>query len=192
MEAHKSKNSYDVKKATEVIKSLQKMAKYFRIVAMFTMLLMVLAMIGGFLIFYAAGEIVARENLNSYQRAIGVQNSIQSAQAELESFAGPLKELGKEKTHEISAKLEKLESKMKSIEQKQKSGLDKHISVVSMITRISAGIILIFLVQILAKMYRYNVRLATFYESRANALNLAANLDSDSIQRTADLLGPEA
>lgn len=196
---------YDGPNVDHVIAFLRERVKNLRAAAMITMGLMAFAMVGGFVVFYAAGEIVARENLDSYQQAIGVQGSLQSAQTEFKKLAGSLQELEKEKTQEITAKLDQIESKITSItpvaqkiveaipdEQKRKSELNSHISIFSMITRVSAGIILIFLVQILVKMYRYNVRLAAFYEGRADALQLAANLNSASIERAAKLLGPES
>ena len=196
---------YDENNIHRVIVVLRDRVKTLRNAAIITMAFMAISMVAGFAVFYGAGEIVAKENIDSYQRASSIRGSLLDTQTEVKNLSFQLKELDKEKNQELSAKLDHIEKKIEKAiqtaekilevmpeEQKQKKDLDNRISIFSMITRVSAGILLIFLVQILVKMYRYNVRLAAFYEARADALQLASNLNSLAVERAAKLLSPEA
>lgn len=196
---------YEDENVRSVIKVLRDRVKNLRAAAMIAMAFMAISMVGGFAIFYEAGSIVAKENIDSYQRATSIQNSLHATQTEIKMLSTTVRGLDKEKNQEISSKLDQIEKSIASIipasdkiieampnEQKDKKELNNRISLFSIITRISAGVLLVFLVQVLVKMYRYNVRVAAFYEGRADALQLAANLNSTSIERAAKLLSPDS
>jgi hypothetical protein len=51
-------------------------------------------------------------------------------------------------------------------------------------SRADAVLILLFLVQILVSLYRYNFRLASYYDGRAYALELMNNADEKSFKRS--------
>lgn len=196
---------YNENNIHRVIDVLRDRVKNLRTAAIITMVFMAIAMVAGFGVFYDAGSIVAKENIDTYQRASSIRSTLIATQTEVKSLASQINDLDKEKSQEVSDKLGTLEKKIESIvptadkiveampeEQEQKKELNNRISIFSMITRVTVGILLIFLIQILVKMYRYNVRLAAFYEARADALQLASNLNSVAVERAAKLLSPEA
>ena len=59
-------------------------------------------------------------------------------------------------------------------------------------TRIGAVLILIFLVQILLTTYRYTLRLAAFYDARADALELLGTLKASDLAEVTRALAPDA
>jgi hypothetical protein len=58
-------------------------------------------------------------------------------------------------------------------------------------TRVGAVLLLIFLVQILVPVYRYTLRLSSFYSSRADALSLVGNRTDFNLSETGSLLSPD-
>lgn len=59
-------------------------------------------------------------------------------------------------------------------------------------TRIGAVLILIFLVQILVTMHRYTVRLAAFYDARADAIQLLGSVDGGALSVITQAMASEA
>ena len=57
-----------------------------------------------------------------------------------------------------------------------------YILISTSVTRISAVLLLIFGAQVLINFYRYNLRLAAFYEARADALELLGNGSIEQLQ----------
>lgn len=62
----------------------------------------------------------------------------------------------------------------------------------SLTTRFGAVLILLFLVQTLITLYRYNTRLAAFFDSRADVLELLREATSDKLATLVQLFAPEA
>ena len=60
-------------------------------------------------------------------------------------------------------------------------------------TRVGALLILVFLVQILINLYRYNIRLAAYYDARADALEIfaAGTFEGISMMELVRILSPE-
>jgi hypothetical protein len=58
-------------------------------------------------------------------------------------------------------------------------------------SRADAVLILLFLVQILVSLYRYNFRLASYYDGGAYALELMNNADEKSFQALVGAMSPE-
>jgi hypothetical protein len=59
-------------------------------------------------------------------------------------------------------------------------------------TRIASVLLLLFLVQILVTMYRYSIRLAAFYDARADILQLSPPFDSIQFTDIVKALSPDA
>lgn len=57
--------------------------------------------------------------------------------------------------------------------------------------RAGAIIILLFLVQILSNLYRYNIRLASFYDARADALLLIEFNAEQNFEKAVEILAPD-
>lgn len=73
----------------------------------------------------------------------------------------------------------------------QKGNFALYLLVSTISTRIGSVLLLIFLVQILISVYRYSVRLQTYYDARADALLLAHKSDAAELQQIVALLSPE-
>src|SRR6185295_14034242 len=62
--------------------------------------------------------------------------------------------------------------------------------------RVGAVLVLAFLVQLLASLYRYNMRLAAYFDSRADLLELAFNADNvlevAAVRNLASVVAPES
>jgi hypothetical protein len=62
-------------------------------------------------------------------------------------------------------------------------------------TRVGAVLILVFLVQILVALYRYSTRLANYYDARTDALELAVSdgggIDENRLANMANIIAPE-
>jgi hypothetical protein len=61
----------------------------------------------------------------------------------------------------------------------------------TIVTRIGSVFILLFLVQILITFYRYNVRLANYYDARADALQLVGAAKEATLQNLVSTLSPD-
>lgn len=57
-------------------------------------------------------------------------------------------------------------------------------------TRLGIVVLLLFLVQILVPLYRYNTKLAAFYDARADALNLVSD-DPSGFEQIVNILSPD-
>jgi len=62
----------------------------------------------------------------------------------------------------------------------------------SISTRIGAVFILLFLVQVLVSMYRYNTKLSAFYDARADILEITGKLEAVPLEFLSDLLSPDS
>lgn len=71
-----------------------------------------------------------------------------------------------------------------------KSGPDWPTLMATALTRVSILLILVFLVQILVGLYRYSLRLAAFYDARADALSLG-HVDDESFTKWTEVLSPQ-
>jgi hypothetical protein len=83
---------------------------------------------------------------------------------------------------------ELIDSQKRNINQKEKN-IDLIISTLA--TRIGSMFILIFLVQILVNLYRYNIRLAYFYDSRADSLEMARSGNRHDLKSLIELWSPD-
>ena len=96
--------------------------------------------------------------------------------------------------------LEKLEQQQLSLTEdsnsandqaKSVSGNSYSILISAITTRIGSIVLLLFLVRILAPLYRYNIRLAAYFDARADALTLIHLNNSDFFQKLTASLSPE-
>ena len=81
-----------------------------------------------------------------------------------------------------------LKEEMASLENDSKS---LEFWIASLSTRVGAVLLLIFLVQILVTMYRYQVRLASYYDARADALDIAGKSNVNTLIQIIAALSPE-
>ena len=64
-------------------------------------------------------------------------------------------------------------------------------TIASLATRVGAVFLLLFLVQILVSLYRYNIRLASYYDARADALQLSNRSEGEEFAKLVLVLSPE-
>ncbi|HKP96538.1 MAG TPA: hypothetical protein VJ385_12340 [Fibrobacteria bacterium] len=57
--------------------------------------------------------------------------------------------------------------------------------------RVSSGLLLAFMIQILVSLFRYNIRLSHYYESRADALELMEDGDESAFEKLVSVLSSE-
>lgn len=65
------------------------------------------------------------------------------------------------------------------------------IIISSLATKIGSMFILMFLVQILVSLYRYNIRLSYYYDARADTLELTGISDATQLEKFIEILSPE-
>lgn len=66
-----------------------------------------------------------------------------------------------------------------------------YVLISTSVARIAAVLLLIFGVQVLINFYRYNLRLAAFYESRADALELLGDSSLEGLGSIVSSLSPD-
>jgi hypothetical protein len=150
----------------------------------------VAALAAGLVFFVYAGSIASIDR----EATIRLEYEIEKQRFELRRQG-----YGYEPNREVS----RLEDRIRSLEENQaqlkadtspvvKSAADQRFTqqlVTTTTTRIGSIIILLFLVQILVTLYRYNVRAAAFYDGRADALLLIQGKDAE-LGRLVDLFTP--
>jgi uncharacterized protein YpmB len=57
--------------------------------------------------------------------------------------------------------------------------------------KIGSIAVVLFLVQLLSSLYRYNIRMAAYYDARADAILLSGALALDSLKKLSEILSPE-
>ena len=182
-----------------LVVSLRRRARFLRATSWITLFLSFLAIAFGLLVFTRAGEIAQRDILSQRLTEELYLSKFRNAEAlgriqQLLQSSGrdALSELEEIKTirGEIERNSQRAEQALRSIESSGSNGqLLFFLSTVS--TRLGSVLILIFLVQILLSVYRYSVRLVSYYDSRADALLLYTGPDADQLQKLVSTLSAE-
>ena len=103
-----------------------------------------------------------------------------------------LGELEKKRAFETSIK-NALRSQIERSEGGVGSIFGQKFDVTLNITRIGLVVLILFLVGVFTALYRYNLRLAAFYDSRADALMMLGSQDHDhTLGELADIFGPDS
>ncbi len=90
---------------------------------------------------------------------------------------------------DIERDIEALKSRPKPAPQPART--DTQIMVSTLTTRVGAALMLWFLVYILIQLYRYNIKLAAFYDGRADALQLRGSNELAELEKTISLVSAE-
>ena len=160
--------------------------------SVFTLLLILIAIGAGFYLFAFAERVVSLSIGSA-----GIKFHPETKQAPLSNL---IPKASIDSSEKIMTKIDNLNRQMKNIHSEisqmrteQKSSKDTGFNEVisSLATRIGAVFLLIFLVQILVTMYRYQVRLSAYYDARADAIELSGRSDVDSLERIISALSPE-
>jgi len=197
----------------DVIRKLRQRAFRLRTAAIFSLVAIFGALVGGFTLFINAEEasltVAGKLEQHLLERWEALQNQIVGAEKKSEelSEAAPdkskpkpdvdnrLQEIEKQRIAHVSeqAELEKRVKELQGLEAKdQEVGPSQTRFIVSVLSkRLGSVLLLIFLVQILVTLYRYSSRLAAFYDSRADALQLSKDGAFNSAEVSIGVLGPE-
>ena len=88
----------------------------------------------------------------------------------------------------------KIESEYKKYRDLTEAKLSNNNSALisSVSTRIGSVFILLFLVQVLVSMYRYNTKLSAFYDARADVLEIVGKFESVPLEYISEMLSPDS
>lgn len=205
----------DDKKNYEIIKNLRVRASRFRSVAFIALGLSVALLIGAIYLFLYASELSFRDNVNLIElKSIQIQElnkqrnvlnlELKEAQerylAEIRGTggtgklgAGPVAKLFKDRMIELDMQLSEMDSRIASESKARNDGKQNAISMSQVITTSVTRLIVlgtvIFLVQILVNLYKYNMRVAGHYEAIADAMSISGTtISSESFVNIAELL----
>lgn len=157
----------------------------------------------GFGGFVFAGKIAAMDEIDFYSQTNIISIKLSIAQAMLEKLAtqtaeksasSPADPTQIQATLSAIADAAKVTSRLETIfhpgEKELEEAHRRHL-ISAVATRISAASLLAFLVAILANLYRHNVRLSAFYNSRLDALRLSRATGLTSFERLSKGLLPD-
>jgi uncharacterized ion transporter superfamily protein YfcC len=173
----------------KVSERFQKKSQRASFLAFFVLFLLIVSLSVGIYIFsqadYIAVDVEKRNTIES------LKHKIASLDSEIKRQEKQAEEWTKDKrdTRYITPLIE--EDKKKLEELKKRVELEKRESTVSidntryltimLSTKVGSVVLLLFLVQILGGLYRYNMRLATFYSNRADVLALIKNTNNPDL-----------
>jgi hypothetical protein len=169
---------------------LRKRSRRLRRNALFSLFLIIAALGTGLYLFIYAGSISARDldyaaELRARRQEYEMEQLL-SRLADTKTGAG---DTGL--TRDLLSNYLKLDSRISAVEQKPSADSSKTQLFASTITtRLGSVLILLFLVQILVTLYRYNMRLAAFYDGRADALILITSGDDFEFSKYSDFITP--
>lgn len=202
----------------EVVDSLRKRALNLRQSALVSLVYIAATMLVGFAGFAYAGALAAWETVDYYREAMSIQLALFNNQMAFDNLANKLQqqsntvpttdkavpvattspEIANEVLKKVSSDLANIQKQASQLpaslpeSQKDREATNQRLLISSITTRITVSFLLVFLVQVLVNLYRYNVRLSAFYEARSDALLLAGDLGNATLERIAKLLSPDA
>ncbi|MBN3762027.1 hypothetical protein [Burkholderia sp. Ac-20365] len=153
--------------------------------------LVVLSVLLGFRVFASAGYITSRDQTAAIDRIseralIGLERAVEDLQAS--------KNVSQDDINGVRRLLADLETANKERAAAiREAGAGYAMTTVwsTISTRVASVLLLLFLVQILVTMYRYSIRLAAFYDARADILQLSPPFDSVQFAEIVSALSPD-
>lgn len=183
-----------------VIVQLRMRAVRLRLVAHFTLFLILLSLVGGLYTFGFAEQFAVRAEIDrSVQLQVEIEatkNAIARTKSRLENESVKFPE----DVYGWEMDLKASENRLVFLEEELKrrrattttTGQSETIYLVSVLsTKIGSALMLLFLVQILVTLYRYNVRFASFCDARADALQLLITSEGIPLGEVIALLAPD-
>jgi hypothetical protein len=192
-----------------VVHGLRRRARLATLAANVSLVLIVVSLLGGLFIFRSAESSAA---------AGQVEGAIRYRESELESLAQESSRLREELAKAVAAAEAKIATNTKPsydviddikqrISHSQKQMDDARAGMRSLSdsalhpdrtylwsvlsTKIGSSFLILFLAQILITLYRYSTRVAAFYEARADALQIASEVDGLSLKDLVDALSAD-
>jgi hypothetical protein len=185
-----------------VMAHFRKRAKRLRLSAFLFLILILISLIAGVWLFYFAGTIVRDEQIQTGEdRYAGMLNfQIEDIRNAIEKDTNPdsrdkaLAQLAVTIKEVAAAQINRELASEKGIEQRQKAAQYRQtITLISTVTtRVGSVFMLLFLVQLLISMYRYDIKLAGYYEARADALQLLRAPNEARLEAFVRAFSPDA
>jgi len=176
---------------SNLIGTFRARAKTLRCSAIWVLILIIAVLLAGITVFIKAGDLANSESAKIFQRRIeSINNAIEYNQKEItylqreieqeksQANPGPLLEDFQTRLTEARGRDKSLRDSLHRVEQEggdvvtDRSSQPYGILVSAIATRVGSIVLLLFLVRILAPLYRYNKRLSAYYDGRADALDL--------------------
>lgn len=181
-----------------LLMSLRRRALSLRLASWFILGLTFTSIMAGLYIFSSAGEI-ARSDTNLYRMEEIVRDRANNLGQKIddvrEVFAGRGEEVDAlYAVKELRENIDKDSKEFKeTLERLEKTYASERFWVFlsATSTRIGSILMLIFLVQILLSVYRYSVRMASYYEARADALLLYEGKEAEQLELFVSMLSAE-
>jgi hypothetical protein len=166
------------------VRELRRRARSLRFNAQISLILIVAALACGLALFVYAPNIASYDRLSQMRFEIELQNERSQAFERERAQQGKSSQLLPDALAALQSRVNALEhdeAQMKTENDPSVKSAQDHQFTQQMVTtsiaRFGSIIILLFLVQILVTLYRYNVRAAAFYDGRADALQLPRTSD---------------
>lgn len=189
---------------SHVIEDLETRAKSLERGALASLCLLVCSIIIGFAVFVLAGTIASLEQVSYYREAKAIELSLFDNKNALDELINKGKATTPNDAAGIKADIVKISARIDDIGSSLKlfinsasnsasasEDANRRLLISSITTRISAASLLAFIVVVLINLYRYNVRLAAFYISRADTLKLIGQYDAKAIEQISKFLSPD-
>ena len=167
----------------QLVAQFRARAQRLKIACRYTLLAILVTLVGGVWLFLYA-DVVARQSTFGYQ-LVELQNR-------LDDFLLPYSYRRKPPTLEelrplLSEFRSEIATQLGRVVESNKARDSTEIIISTLSTRIGTVLLLLFLVQILVSLYRYNAKLAAFYDGRADTLQMMGNIGSLHFDQIAKL-----
>lgn len=193
--------SADKEAVREFVGIYRERAQRLRRAAGYTIASIAILLIAGIAIFTYAGEIARTESMAAADKNWVEEFGKQVFESEVKILASSIKsqvdqgKINQETASQLkdtAAILDGAVKGLRALQEGQTSYQGKTLYIISIsTTRIGIVVLLLFLVQILVPLYRYNVKLAAFYDARADALTLVENQSTEELERLVCVLSPD-
>jgi hypothetical protein len=179
-----------------VVHGLRKRARVAALGANASLALIVISLVGGLFLFRSAEASAASGQ---------IEGAVRYRETELESLRYEFRDLlyreqkDTSPDPEVKERLRNLQKQIddarSDLREMSKSNLHPDMSMTYLwsvlSTKIGSSLLILFLVQILITLYRYSTRVAAFYEARADALQIASEVDGLSLKDLVDALSAD-
>jgi predicted PurR-regulated permease PerM len=181
-----------------LIDKLRERAHRLRIGAALTFALILLALAGGLFLFVYAGQISLRESA-SFDTLYRFNSDLSESLDRLDYLYVAFGQSDRPSLDSVerAALMSDIRDLKNAAESLPKQITDEETPPVqtvisTIVTRIGSVLLLVFLVQILVTLFKYNIRLAGYYDSRADALELLDDGNGPDLERIAAIFASES
>lgn len=180
----KPKESDTERTRNEVATRIRLRARLLRVSGALSFGLIVMVLLIGFMIFISTDNLILDADTDEVDQ---IKKSLKDRQNELDALKA--KATTPDEKKDVEARLADLSKDKDKWDIRYVVHDPVAYTVASVSTRLGSALLLFFLVKILVILYRYNMRLAAFYDGTANAIQLAQHAP-DKLKDTAEVIVP--